>query len=132
MMKHSLFLLLPLLAATLYGCGGGSAGGGGSLQGGNSGTITGSGTFVLAAGETRTIRVSTTYRAIRICNDVGSAGTIEGAVGDNPAALMAPGVCNANMGYYGDRITVQNLSSGSATGLFQSAGTRPMGKSGRS
>jgi hypothetical protein len=117
------FLFVPLLAAALYGCAAGSSGGGG--------TTIGAGSFTLAPGESRTLRVSSTYRTIRICNDVGSAGTIEGAVGDYPAVSLAPGVCNANTGEYGDRITVRNLSSAGATGLFQSAGTRPLGRGGR-
>lgn len=120
------FLLVPALAATLYGCAGGSSGGGGG-----GGTTIGAGTFTLAPGESRTIRVSSTYRTIRICNDVGSSGTIEGAVGDYPAVSLAPGVCNANMGEYSDRITVHNTSSAPATGLFQSAGTKPLGRGGR-
>ena len=79
------------------------------------------------SGESRTLRVSSTYQTILICNDVGSAGTIEGAIGDYPAVSLAPGICNANTGQYGDRITVRNISSRTATGLFQSAGTKPLG-----
>jgi len=120
------FLLMPLIAATLYGCASGSSGGGG---GGD--TIIGSGTFTLAPGESRTIRVSTVYRTIRICNNVGSSGTIEGAVGDYPAVTLSPGLCNANMGQYSDRITVHNVSTSPANGLFQSAGTKPLGHGGR-
>jgi hypothetical protein len=120
------FLVIPFLAATLSGCASGSSGGGGG-----GGTIIGAGTFTLAPGESRTLRVSTVYRVIRICNDVGSSGTIEGAVGDYPAVTLAPGVCNANSGQYSDRITVHNVSSSPATGLFQSAGTKPLGKGGR-
>jgi hypothetical protein len=112
-MKHGFLPVLTLLIATLYGCSGG-----GSLQGGSSGTITGAGTFTLAPGESRTIRVSTTYITIWICNDVGSAGAIEGAVGGYPPIALAPGDCNANIGWYGDRITVRNISATPATGLF--------------
>ena len=109
------FLLMPLIAATLYGCASGSSGGGG---GGD--TIIGSGTFTLAPGESRTIRVSTVYRTIRICNNASSAGTIEGAVGSYPPVTLAPGDCNANMGWYSDRIRVRNISTSPATGIFQS------------
>jgi hypothetical protein len=114
-MKHRFLLLLSLLVATLYGCAGG-----GSLQGGSFGTITGAGTFALGPGQSRTIRVSTTYVTIRICNNASSAGTIEGAVGSYPPVTLAPGDCNANMGWYSDRIRVRNISDTPATGLFQS------------
>jgi hypothetical protein len=114
-MKQGFLPLLILLAATLYGCAGG-----GSLEGGSSGTITGAGTFTLAPGESRTIRISTTYVTIRICNDVGSGGAVEGAVGGYPPVALAPGDCSANFGWYGDRITVHNTSATPATGRFQS------------
>ena len=114
-MKQGFLPLLILLAAMLHGCAGG-----GSLEGGSSGTITGAGTFRLAPGESRTIRVSTTYVTIRICNDVGSAGTVEGAVGGYPPVALAPGDCNANIGWYGDRIRVHNTSAAPVTGTFQS------------
>ena len=126
-MMHRRFLLLPLLAATLYGCTSGSQGGSGSSSGSNFGA----GSFTLAAGESRTIRVSNTYRTIRICNDVGSSGILEGAVGDYPAVTMAPGVCNANMSDAGDHITLQNLSTGTVSGLYQSSGGKPLNRGGR-
>ena len=126
-MMHRHFLLLPLLAATLYGCTSGSQGGSSSGSGSN----VGAGSFTLAAGESRTIRVSNTYRTIRICNDVGSSGILEGSVGDYPAVSMAPGVCNANMGYASDHITVHNLSTGTVSGLYQSSGGKPLSRGGR-
>jgi hypothetical protein len=97
-----------------------------------SGTIMGNGAFSLAPGESQTIRVSTTYRSIRICNDSSSSGNIEGSVVDRPAVLLPPGACSTSIGFYGDRITVRNLSSGTATGLFQSSGTKPTGRGGAS
>jgi hypothetical protein len=126
-MMYRHFLLLPLLAATLYGCASGSQGGSSSGSGSN----VGAGSFTLAPGESRTLRVSNTYRTIRICNDVGSSGILEGAVGDYPAVSMAPGVCNANMGDASDRITVHNLSTGTVSGLYQSSGGKPLGRGGR-
>lgn len=119
------FLLMPFLAATLYGCASGATGGGGSTG------INGAGTFTLAPGESRTILVATTYRNIRICNDVGSSGTIEAAIGDYPAVTLQPSMCNNNMGQYGDRITVDNISASPATGIYQSGGTKPLSRGGR-
>jgi hypothetical protein len=119
------FLLLPVLAATLYGCAAGSQGGSSSYSN------VGAGSFTLAAGESRTIHASNTYRTYRICNDVGSAGALEGAVGDYPPVTMAPGVCNANMGDASDHITVHNLSSGTVSGVYQSSGGKPLGRGGR-
>ena len=116
---------MPFLAATLYGCASGAIGGGGSTG------INGSGTFMLAPGESRTILVATTYRNIRICNDVGSSGTIEAAIGDYPAVTLQPSLCNNNMGQYGDRITVHNISASLATGIYQSGGTKPLSRGGR-
>ena len=119
------FLLLPILAATLSGCAGGSSGGSGSYSN------VGAGSFTLAPGETRTIHGSNTYRTYRICNDVGSAGPLEGSVGDYPSVTMAPGVCNANMGDASDHITVHNLSTGTVSGVYQSSGGKPLGRGGR-
>jgi hypothetical protein len=119
------FLLMPFLAVTLYGCASGATSGGGSVG------INGAGTFTLAPGESRTILVATTYRNIRICNDVGSSGTIEAAIGDYPAVTLQPSVCNNNMGQYGDRITVHNISASPATGIYQSGGTKPLSRGGR-
>jgi hypothetical protein len=106
--------MVPILAAALSGCAAGPPGDSGS------GTIIGAGTFTLAPGQTRTIRVAYTYRVIRICNDVSSPGSLEGAVGDYPPVTMPPGVCNANTGDYSDRITVHNPSDATVTGLYQS------------
>jgi len=119
------FLLLPCLAATLYGCASDSTGSDGSVG------INGAGTFTLAPGESRTILVATTYRNIRICNDVGSSGTFDGALGDYPAVTLQPGMCTSNTGQYGDRITIHNVSASPATGLFQSGGTKPLSRGGR-
>jgi hypothetical protein len=119
------FLLLPCLAATLYGCASESTGSDGSVG------INGAGTFTLAPGESRTILVATTYRNIRICNDVGSSGTFDGALGDYPAVTLQPGMCTSNTGQYGDRITIHNVSASPATGLFQSGGTKPLSRGGR-
>jgi hypothetical protein len=121
------FLLLPLLAATLYGCASGSQGGSSSGSGSNMGA----GSFTLAPGESRSIMVSNTYRTVRICNDVGSSGILEGAVGDYPAVSMAPGVCNANMAYTSDHIEVHNVSTGTITGIYQSSGGKPLNRGGR-
>ena len=119
------FLLMPFLAATLYGCASESTGSDGSVG------INGAGTFTLAPGESRTILVATTYRNIRICNDVGSSGTFDGALGDYPAVTLQPGMCTSNTGQYGDRITIHNVSASPATGLFQSGGTKPLSRGGR-
>ena len=124
-MIHRRFLLMPFLAATLYGCASGATGGGGGTG------INGAGTFTLAPGESRTILVATTYRNIRICNDVGGSGTIEAAIGDYPTVTLQPSMCNNNMGQYGDRITVHNISASPATGIYQSGGTKPLSRGGR-
>ena len=119
------FLLMPFLAATLCSCAFGPTGGGDGVG------INGAGTFTLAPGESRTILVATTYRNIRICNDVGSSGTFDGALGDYPAVTLQPGMCTSNTGQYGDRITIHNVSASPATGLFQSGGTKPLSRGGR-
>ena len=69
--------------------------------------------------------MNSSYHTIRICNNLGSAGTMVGAIGDYPAIKMAPGVCNATMGQTGDRITLRNISDGTVSGIYQSAGNRP-------
>jgi hypothetical protein len=81
--------------------------------------------FTLAPGETRSFNIGF-YREIRVCNNVGSAGTVDMTVGGQPSTTLAPGVCWRNSG---DSLVLHNGSAGSVTGVYNANQTRP-GRSG--
>ena len=81
--------------------------------------------FMLAPGESRSFNIGF-YREIRVCNDVGSAGTIDMTVSGQPPTQLAPGVCWRNSG---DSLVVHNDSTGGVTGVYMANRTRP-GRSG--
>ena len=81
--------------------------------------------FSLAPGETRSFNIGF-YREIRVCNNVGSAGTVDMTVGGQPPTTLAPGVCWRNSG---DSLVLHNGSTGSVSGVYNANQTRP-GRSG--
>jgi hypothetical protein len=80
------------------------------------------GSFTLAPGESRTIHIGASYRNIRVCNDLGSAGSFEVAIGDHDPVVLQPGLCRRDSG---DGIALRSLSAESATGLYQSYRSLP-------
>ncbi len=120
-MTESRHILLALLLLSGCATGGASSPGGSTAYGGF-------GAFTLAPGETRTIRTGATYREIRVCNDVGSGGTVQAIVSNGAAMQLAPGICARDNG---DSLTLTNVSTATATGVFHSYGGKPIGKNGR-
>ena len=120
MIGHKRFLL-PLLL--LSGC----ASPGSSSEEGSTASA-GFGSFTLAPGESRSFRTGAIYREIRVCNDVGSSGTVEATVSSGTPMQLGPGICARENG---DNLTLRNISTGTVTGAFHSYGGKPIGKNGR-
>lgn len=68
----------------------------------------GGGSFTLAPGEIASIVIGSTYREIRICNDLQSAGELVVVVADHEPFSLAPGLCKSQ---HGDHIALRNESS---------------------
>jgi hypothetical protein len=65
------------------------------------------GHFTLAPGEVRSIAIGSTYRDIRVCNDLKSVDDLGVTWGDNDPVRLWPGICKSGRG---DRITLRNDS----------------------
>jgi hypothetical protein len=83
------------------------------------------GAFLLSPRESRAIRLGTSYADIRLCNDLGSAGTLEAVIGVHDAIRIAPGICARETG---DAIQLRNASAGLVSGIFRSSLNCQMGK----
>jgi hypothetical protein len=83
------------------------------------------GAFVLAPHETRAIHLGASYADIRLCNDVGSAGTLEAVIGVNEAIRLGPGICARQPG---DGFQLRNASAGAVSGIYRSSLNCQMGK----
>jgi len=87
------------------------------------------GSFSLAPGESRTIFVDPPYGYVRLCNDVGSAGTLGAVIDSHEPVALAPGICYDRDN--GDRITLHNPSSGTVTGIYRAQKSRALDGRGR-
>src|ERR1051325_3914850 len=76
------------------------------------------GSFTLKPGETRSFRIGTTYRDIRLCNDGESAGTLDATIGDHDMIHLAPGLCAEERG---DAILLHNAANGPVNGVWRRA-----------
>lgn len=74
------------------------------------------GSFSLQPGETQNIRIGSTYRTIRLCNNSESAGMLQAVIGDHDPIQLAPGLCAENSG---DTIQVRNLANGTVSGIYR-------------
>jgi|SRR5476651_159892 hypothetical protein len=74
------------------------------------------GSFTLQPGEARTIRIGSTYRTIRLCNDSESAGTLQAVIGGSGTLQLAPGLCTEASG---DTIQVLNAANGPVSGVYR-------------
>jgi hypothetical protein len=79
------------------------------------------GSFTLAPGEARHINIGF-YREIRVCNDVGSAGSFEMRVSDQSPTQLGPGVCWRDSG---DNLALHNNSAGPASGIYSALRGKP-------
>jgi hypothetical protein len=97
--------LIIIAATTLAAC-----------QGAGSDSASPSGSFTLAPGETRTLQIGSTYRPVRVCNDVASSGRVKAWIGQHLPHDMPPGVCAEDTG---DQIVLRNESGGAANGIYR-------------
>ena len=74
------------------------------------------GSFTLKPGESREFRVGATYRTIRLCSDVGSAGMLDAIIGDHDMIHLAPGLCAEQSG---DTIRLRNAANGPVSGVYR-------------
>jgi len=74
------------------------------------------GSFTLKPGETREVRIGNTYRTIRLCNDVESAGVLDAVVGDHDLIHLSPGLCAEQSG---DTIQLRNAANGRVSGVYR-------------
>jgi hypothetical protein len=74
------------------------------------------GSFVLKPGAAQQYQIGSTYLNLRVCNDLGSAGSLSAAIGDHDPYLLTPGECTENSG---DKILVQNRSDGDVAGVYR-------------
>jgi len=76
-----------------------------------------SGVFSLAPGESREFHIGSTYRNIRVCNDLASAGTLTAWFGHHLPHVLGPGLCADDSG---DGIALRNGAAGRVNGTFRS------------
>jgi hypothetical protein len=63
------------------------------------------GTVTLQAGEARTISIGPTFRDLRVCNDLKSAGSVKVTIGSSWQRSLVPGQCAQDRG---NMIAMQN------------------------
>ena len=51
------------------------------------------GTVTLQAGEARTVSIGPTFRDLRVCNDLKSAGSVKVTIGSSWQRSLVPGQC---------------------------------------
>ena len=74
------------------------------------------GSFTLQAGQSQTIRIGSTYRQLKVCNDTESAGQLDTVIGTSDVIHLAPGICAE---WNGDTIQLRNMSNGVVSGIYR-------------
>jgi hypothetical protein len=74
------------------------------------------GSFSLQRGQTKQIRIGSTYRTIRLCNDAESAGTLDASIGGHNMLHLAPSLCAEDSG---DTIQLSNAANGPVSGIYR-------------
>jgi hypothetical protein len=75
------------------------------------------GTITLQAGEARTVSIGPTFRDLRVCNDLKSAGSIKVTIGSSWQRTLVPGQCAQDRG---NMIAFQNGIRGIARITYRS------------
>ena len=70
------------------------------------------GIVTLDQGAAKSVSIGGSSRTLRVCNDAGSASSVLVTIGGNAPRYLASGFCAEDTG---DRVTMQNLGSGTAT-----------------
>jgi hypothetical protein len=71
----------------------------------------------LAADESRQVSLSPTYRWLRVCNDISSAGAVTVTIGDQESRILMPGWCAENRA---GSLAIKNDHAGPALVTFRS------------
>jgi hypothetical protein len=74
------------------------------------------GSFTLQAGESQTVRIGSTYRQLKVCNDSESAGQLDAIIGTSDVIHLKPGICAE---WNGDTIQLRNMSNGVISGIYR-------------
>jgi len=74
------------------------------------------GSFTLQAGQSQTIRIGSTYRQLKVCNDTESAGQLDTIIGTSDVIHLQPGICAE---WNGDTIQLHNMSNGVVSGIYR-------------
>src|SRR5438445_13467753 len=74
------------------------------------------GSFSLQRGQTKQIRIGSTYRTIGLCNDVESAGTLDASIGGHNMIHLAPSLCAEDSG---DTIRLSNATNGPVRCIYR-------------
>ena len=74
------------------------------------------GSFTLQAGQSQTIRIGSTYRQLKVCNDTESAGLLDAIIGTSDVIHLKPGICAE---WNGDTIQLRNMSNGVVSGIYR-------------
>lgn len=74
------------------------------------------GSFMLQAGQSQTIRIGSTYRQLKVCNDTESAGQLDAIIGTSDVIHLQPGICAE---WSGDTIQLRNMSNGAVSGIYR-------------
>jgi hypothetical protein len=77
------------------------------------------GGFSLKPMEAQQVQIGSRYLNMRVCNDLGSAGSLSVGVGNHDPHILAPGECMENAG---DNIRLQNQAAGMVAGTYQPFG----------
>jgi hypothetical protein len=95
---------------------------GACTSGSSTGPSGSSGTQTLAPGEAPQVWVGPTYRAINVCNDTTSKGTVTVTIDARGSDVLAPGLCTQNTG---SSINLVNEGGGPALIVYRSE-SRPI------
>jgi len=74
------------------------------------------GSITLQAGQSQTIRIGSTYRQIKVCNDTESTGQLDAIIGTSDVIHLGPGICGE---WSGDTIMLHNVSNGVVSGIYR-------------
>jgi hypothetical protein len=74
------------------------------------------GSFTLQPGQSQTIRIGSTYRQLKLCNDTESAGQLDAIIGTSDVIHLGPGICAE---WSGDTIQLHNVSNGLVSGVYR-------------
>ena len=82
------------------------------------------GSIALDPGQRQEIYIGTTAQNMRVCNDFSSQGSVTATIAGNPSHDLSAGQCAEDIG---DRLALENHSSGGATIMYRAILSRREG-----